>query len=159
MHLTLQLDWFPKGGGAVQQSTDAGRLGALLPDRRHGASDLIQNSLGGSRDTGVALDPTHGHGHGRDAHRRHRQHGPTDAATGNDSVTPTSTAVADATTSVTTTITAPAEPTVPSRPRHRAARRRPDDRDQRCDHVPAGELIVGRAVDTPRRTGAPDRAG
>ena len=50
MHLTLQLDWFPKGG-SVQQSTMDVDWVRYYPIDGSGASALPQNSLGGSAAT------------------------------------------------------------------------------------------------------------
>ena len=50
MHLTLQLDWFPKGGGAVQPSTTSADWVRYYPIDGAGASGTITNSA----DTGVA---------------------------------------------------------------------------------------------------------
>ena len=109
MHLTLQLDWFPKGG-SVQQSTMDVDWVRYYPIDGSGASAPIQNSLGGSTGNSVTLAPTgHGHdrrhGHGQRHGRRHgrhrergrrhgRRHGP----------------VAGTTTSATTSITVPDPP-------------------------------------------------
>jgi hypothetical protein len=54
MHLTLQLDWFPKGGGAVAPSTMSADWVRYYPIDGSGASGTITNSA----DTGVATAST-----------------------------------------------------------------------------------------------------
>jgi Glycosyl hydrolases family 16 len=54
MHLTLQLDWFPKGGGAVAPSTMSADWVRYYPIDGSGASGAITNSA----DTGVATGST-----------------------------------------------------------------------------------------------------
>jgi hypothetical protein len=54
MHLTLQLDWFPKGGGAVQPSTMSADWVRYYPLDGSGASGAITNSA----DTGLATAST-----------------------------------------------------------------------------------------------------
>lgn len=54
LHLTLQLDWFPKGGGAVAPSTMSADWVRYYPIDGSGASGAIPNSA----DTGVATGST-----------------------------------------------------------------------------------------------------
>ena len=61
MHLTLQLDWFPKGGGAVAPSTMSADWVRYYPIDGSGASGTITNSA----DTGVATASTFVGPHGR----------------------------------------------------------------------------------------------
>ncbi|MDT0349934.1 glycoside hydrolase family 16 protein [Pseudonocardia charpentierae] len=111
MHLTLQLDWFPKGGAAATPSQMLVDWVRYYPIEGTGPSDLIQNSSDVAANAGVALSSIAGTGTGETLTGDTVQSGPTDAATGNDSSDPTPTTVANART---TAITAPAEPTAVS---------------------------------------------
>ena len=74
MHLTLQLDWFPKGG-SVQQSTMDVDWVRYYPIDGSGASEPIQNSLGGSEANRVTLVPDGPGARTRHRRHRHRRHG------------------------------------------------------------------------------------
>ena len=114
MHLTLQLDWFPKGSAAATPSQMLVDWIRYYPIEGTGPSDVIQNSLDVAPSAGVALNSIAGTGTGETLTGHTVRSGPTDAATGNDSSDPTPTTVANARTTVTTTVTTPAEPAVPT---------------------------------------------
>jgi len=114
MHLTLQLDWFPKGSAAATPSQMLVDWVRYYPIEGTGPSDVIQNSSDVAPSAGVALNSIAGTGTGETLTGDTVQSGPTDAATGNDSSDPTPTTVANARTTVTTTVTTPAGPAVPS---------------------------------------------
>ena len=114
MHLTLQLDWFPKGSAAATPSQMLVDWVRYYPIEGTGPSDVIQNSLDVAPSAGVAFNSIAGTGTGETLTGDTVRSGPTDAATGNDSSDPTPTTVANARTTVTTTVTTPAEPAVPS---------------------------------------------
>ena len=113
MHLTLQLDWFPKGSAAATPSQMLVDWVRYYPIEGTGPSDVIQNSLDVAPSAGVAFNSIAGTGTGETLTGDTVRSGPTDEATGNDSSDPTPTTVANART-VTTTVTTPAEPAVPS---------------------------------------------
>ena len=108
MHLTLQLDWFPKGG-SVQQSTMDVDWVRYYPIDGSGAPAPIQNSLGGSTGNSVTLAPNTGTGTtgGTDSG--------TDEGTDGTGTDATPTSVAGTTTSATTAITEP-DPRPTTRP-------------------------------------------
>jgi Glycosyl hydrolases family 16 len=115
MHLTLQLDWFPKGSAAATPSQMLVDWVRYYPITGTGPSDAIQNSPDVPVNAGVALNSIAGAGLGETLpDDTVLQSGSTDPAPANDSSDPTPGTVANAGTTVTTTITAPAKPTAPS---------------------------------------------
>jgi hypothetical protein len=115
MHLTLQLDWFPKGG-SVQQSTMDVDWVRYYPIDGSGAPDPIVNSLGGSAGNSVTLAPNTGTTGGTDTDGTNTDGTGDGAATDDDAddsqdelvePTATETSPAGATSSATTTVTEP----------------------------------------------------
>src|SRR3954447_24289084 len=96
MHLTLQLDWFPKGSAAATPSQMLVDWVRYYPIEGTGPSDVIQNSSDVAPSAGVALKSTAGTATGETLTGETVEPGPIDAATGNGSSDPTPTTVANA---------------------------------------------------------------